>query len=202
MIGSPTYWQQACDYLSEVDGVMAGIIEQYIGEAMQKRGDPFQTLARSIVGQQISVKAADSVWQRLELALSAVSPQALLQLTEEQMRACGLSQQKCRYLVNVASFCQSCDWQELQKNDEEYMRAQLMSIKGVGPWTWEMFAIFYLQLPDILPLGDVGLINACRKSYGLETKEDITKHAQQWHPYRTVATWFLWRSLDPVAVSY
>lgn len=202
MSSSPIYWQKACDYLSEADEVMAKVIGQYTGETMQQRGDPFQTLARSIVGQQISVKAADSVGQRLESTLLAITPEALLQLTEEQLRSCGLSQQKCRYLVNIASFCQACDWQELQKHDAEYMRAQLIGIKGVGPWTWEMFAIFYLQLPDILPLGDLGLVNACKHSYGLETKEAIAEYARKWQPYRTVATWFLWRSLDPVAVAY
>ena len=199
---TPAYWTEACRYLADCDQKLARIINSYQGEVMQRRGDPFYTLARSIVGQQISVKAADTVWNRLEQSLSSVHPKAVLAVSHDQLRSCGLSQQKSSYLLNIAAFCNSVDWQGLEQQEEQFIREQLITIKGVGQWTWEMFAIFYLQLSDILPVADIGLINACKKHYGHQSKEEIVNHAEQWRPYRTVATWYLWRSLDPVAVEY
>ena len=198
----PTYWAEACRHLADCDQALAKSIDSYQGEVMQRRGDPFYTLARSIVGQQISVKAADTVWSRLEELLGSVEPETALAVSHDQLRSCGLSQQKSGYLLNIAAFCTRVDWQKLEQQEEQIIREQLIAIKGVGQWTWEMFAIFYLQLSDMLPIADIGLINACKKHYGHQSKEEIIAHAEQWRPYRTVATWYLWRSLDPVAVEY
>lgn len=204
---TPHYWEAAKLHLSQRDNVLGKIINEYHGEALTIRGDAFFTLARSIVGQQISVKAADSVWRKLENTFSPLSPEAIISASEEALRACGLSSSKVRYLKGLSAyFIENLqgikNWQKLP--DSEIIK-ELTQLSGIGKWTAEMFMIFYLARPDILPLADIGLQKAVFRHYNNSEKlklSEIEKIAENWQPYRTVATWYLWRSLDPVPVEY
>ncbi|MCD6034591.1 MAG: HhH-GPD family protein [Rickettsiales bacterium] len=203
----PPYWEEAVSHLSRVDPVMGEIIALYQGETLTCKADPYFTLARAIVGQQISVSAADSVWRRLTEEVTIVSPETVLAAQEERLRACGLSLQKVSYLRNIAAHFHSrgVGLGYFEGKALEEINKELLAIKGVGPWTVQMFQIFYLMSPDIMPLGDLGLLNAIAARYGLpkeSIKETARNVAEQWKPWRTVATWYLWRSLDPVPVKY
>ena len=201
---SPSYWQDAITYLSAKDQILAKLIYQYRDETLVNLGNPFQTLIRAIIGQQISVKAAETIWQRLKQNLTTISPANFLLLSEQELKECGLSRQKISYITNIANAFEDGilipnQWQEM--SDQEVVR-QLIQIKGVGQWTAEMFLIFYLHRSDIFPIADIGLINAVQLHYGDSTKAEIIYRSQQWRPYRTVASWYLWLSLDPVIVQY
>lgn len=203
----PSYWQEAQDYLGGRDRVIANLINIYPNGMMLSNQNPFYTLTKSIVGQQISVKAASAINKRLESTLGTWSTENFLGVEEEELRQCGLSRPKIRYITNVAEALESgkltpAKWSEM--SDEE-VAEQLQSISGIGTWTAQMFLMFHLQRADILPIGDVGLRKAMEKNYGEGTsltKKEIEKIAQKWKPYRTVASWYMWRSLDPVPVEY
>ncbi len=264
---SPDYWGEAKHYLSAKDPIMAGIIANYPEGALTCRGHAFETLCRSIVGQQISVKAADSMWGKFEAVLKDTSfrrmtgsgarrsrprdkhgvtdrelwmhPDTILIFSDEPLRACGLSRQKIAYLRNIAEFFNDeprrlnhGHWHAME---DEVIIEQLVSIKGVGGWTAEMFLIFHVMHPDVFPIGDIGIQKGIELHYNcpplrsadlrdgtrLKAGSDICPRraswdalhkkqkpyyyelvAEQWAPYRTVATWYLWRSLDPVPVAY
>ena len=204
---TPDHWQKAKKHLAKRDTVLKKIIAQYEGELMVKKGDAFLTLCRAIVGQQISVKAADSIWARFEKALPAVTAKHVAAAHAESLRACGLSTSKVTYLHALAEhFIKNQRiirrWPEL---DDDAIIAELTSIKGIGRWTAEMHLIFHLGRPDVLPLGDIGLLKAIYKHYNNTEKmplSEVRALAERWQPYRSVATWYLWRSLDPVPVSY
>ena len=171
---------------------------------MALRGKPFETLCRSIVGQQISVKAADSVWTKVEdLCNGNLNKEKIIYLSSEEMRSAGLSKQKITYLKNIAtSDVLTTNWEEL--SDVEAID-RLCKIKGVGVWTAEMFLIFNLGRPDVLPLADIGLIRGIEKHYYNSEridKKELEKFRKKWSPWCTVATWYLWRSLDPIPVEY
>ena len=202
----PAYWSQACRELSRGDRVMADLIREYKSSYLSGGRNAFTTLCRAIVGQQISVQAADSVWSKLQGKTGGVSPQSIAQCRRDVLSRCGLSRGKVEYLKQVSEFFISHKitaryWYK----DIEVLRSEVLGIKGVGVWTFEMFAIFYLQHSDILPLGDLGLINAMNKLYNqgrsLE-KDAIIKISKRWAPWRTVATWYLWRSIDPKPIVY
>jgi DNA-3-methyladenine glycosylase II len=195
---TPDYWQKAIEYLSDRDPVLEKIISEYEGEEISLRPNAFYTLARAIVGQQISVKAADSIWKRYE-ALSGADPHKTLELEDEAIRACGFSGRKVEYIKNIAEFAISHDgvWHE----DDEELIKELCKIKGVGRWTAEMFMIFHLGRADIFPIADLGVVRAIEKHYDVP-REGMIEFARKWQPYRTVAIWYLWRSLDPILVEY
>ena len=197
-------WQLAVEELSRRDSTIEEIISQYCGEKMALRGKPFETLCRSIVGQQISVKAADSVWTKVEdLCNGNINKEKIINLSSEEMRSAGLSKQKITYLKNIAtSDVLTTNWEEL--SDVEAID-RLCKIKGVGVWTAEMFLIFNLGRPDVLPLADIGLIRGIEKHYYNSEridKKELEKFRKKWSPWCTVATWYLWRSLDPIPVEY
>ena len=197
-------WQLAVEELSRRDSTIEEIISQYSGEKMALRGKPFETLCRSIVGQQISVKAADSVWTKVEdLCNGNINKEKIINLSSEEMRSAGLSKQKITYLKNIAtSDVLTTNWEEL--SDVEAID-RLCKIKGVGVWTAEMFLIFNLGRPDVLPLADIGLIRGIEKHYYNSEridKKELEKFRKKWSPWCTVATWYLWRSLDPIPVEY
>lgn len=206
----PKYWKEATAHLGSACPALAGMIAAYDGEMLSTRGDAFYTLARSIAGQQISVKAADSVWGKVANALkNKVTPRNMLELSDEEMRASGLSGQKVKYMRSLAEhFIQHKITENYwDKMTDEEVIANLTEIKGIGVWTAEMFLIFHLMRPDVYPLADIGLQKAILKHYpkmkGKEKdKVKMLKHAKQWQPYRSVATWYLWRSLDPIPVEY
>ncbi len=203
----PRYWAQAITQLSAADPVLAVIIEASRSEGLRRRNDPFTMLARAIVGQQISVKAADSIWQRFSDLCGGVSPERVLATGEARLRDGGLTRQKSAYLVHLAEAARdgrlaAPKWHKL---DDEAIIEELVVLKGIGRWTAEMFLIFHMQRPDVLPLGDLGLRRAIGQRYAggrtLE-HEEINDIAARWRPWRTVATWYLWRSLDPIPVEY
>ena len=204
---TPTYWAEACAHLARKDRVMKKLIPQFGDAILESRGDAFVTLARSIVGQQISVKAAQSVWDKFAKLSRKITPSGVLKLKVDDMRAAGLSARKVEYLVDLALHFDSGavhvkDWQDM---DDEAIIAELVAIRGIGRWTAEMFLIFHLMRPNVLPLDDVGLINGISRNYFSGepvSRSDAREVAQAWSPYCTVATWYIWRSLDPVPVAY
>ncbi|MFM7025484.1 MAG: DNA-3-methyladenine glycosylase family protein [Limnohabitans sp.] len=204
---TPDYWADACAHLARKDRVMKKLIPQFGDAILESRGDAFVTLARSIVGQQISVKAAQSVWDRFAKLSRKLTPAGVLKLKVDDMRAAGLSARKVEYLVDLALHFDSGAvhvnaWQSM--GDEDII-AELVAIRGIGRWTAEMFLIFHLMRPDVLPLDDVGLINGISRNYFSGepvSRSDAREVAQAWSPYCTVATWYIWRSLDPLPVAY
>jgi DNA-3-methyladenine glycosylase II len=203
----PDYWQDACKHLGKKDRVMKRLIEQFPDVSMSSHGDAFTTLARSIVGQQISVKAAQTVWDRFALLPKKMVPASILKLKVDDMRAAGLSARKVEYLVDLAIHFDSgaIHSQSFEQMDDEAIIAELVAIRGIGRWTAEMFLMFYLLRPNVLPLDDIGLINGISKGYfsgEAVSRSDIREVAAAWTPFRSVATWYIWRSLDPVPVAY
>jgi DNA-3-methyladenine glycosylase II len=204
---TPAYWAEACARLARKDRVMKKLIPQFGDAILESRGDAFVTLARSIVGQQISVKAAQSVWDRFAGLSRKLTPAGVLKLKVDDMRAAGLSARKVEYLVDLALHFDSGavhvkGWQDM---DDEAIIAELVAIRGIGRWTAEMFLIFHLMRPNVLPLDDVGLINGISRNYFSGepvSRSDAREVAQAWAPYCTVATWYIWRSLDPLPVAY
>ena len=206
-LATPAYWQDACKHLMKKDRVMKRLIPQFGDACLQTRGDAFVTLARSIVGQQISVKAAQTVWDRFALLPEKVTASNVLKLKVDDMRAAGLSVRKVEYLVDLALHFDNGAvhvkaWESM---DDEAIIDELTAIRGIGRWTAEMFLIFHLMRPNILPLDDVGLINGISQSYfsgDAVSRSDAREVAAAWAPYCSVATWYIWRSLDPLPVAY
>lgn len=186
---------------------MGELVERYRGVSLVSRGDPFATLARSIVGQQISVKAADAVWGRTLAHLGEITPQRVMAQGRDGMSGCGLSARKIEYLHDLASHFLSgalvpALW--LGQDDESVIQA-LTAVRGIGRWTAEMFLIFNLMRPDVYPLDDIGLQRAVAEHYlaGVRpSRLQLRDIGERWRPWRSVATWHLWRSLDPVPVAY
>jgi len=205
--GQPAYWQEARAALAGVDPVMAAIMDRYEGEGLVCQGDLFLTLARSIVAQQISVRAADSIWARLEACVGTVAPPAVAARTQDELHGAGLTRQKAGYLRDIATGFVSgaIDPERWQDADDEAVIDDLLALRGVGRWTAEMVLIFYLQRPDVLPLADIGVRRAMGRHYGdgdAMAPDAIEAHAECWRPWRSVAVWHLWRSLDPLPVAY
>jgi len=232
----PIYWPEATAHLCAHDTVMAGLIARYDGEGLSSHGNAFYTLARSIVGQQISVKAADAVWEKLgnriqDSGFREMSVESLLAMTDDALRACGLSRQKVTYLQAIAAHFEAKGIGPgyFDAMEDAEVISELVGIKGVGKWTAEMFLIFHLMRPDVFPVDDIGVQKAIQRHYAMDTPsrarralastlkgrgregagiskkayyQQLTAHAEQWRPYRTVATWYLWRALDPVVVAY
>lgn len=205
---APEYWEQACAELMKHDRILKKLIPKYGSGFLVTRGDAFTTLARAIVGQQISVAAAQSVWNKVLLvAKKKVSPKNILALSVEELRAAGLSGRKVEYIQDLAEHFNSGrlhahQWKEM---DDESVIKELCAIRGIGRWTAEMFLIFNMVRPNILPLDDVGLIRAISLNYF--SGEPVSRHearevAANWAPWRTVATWYMWRSIDPIPVEY
>ncbi|ACK66423.1 DNA-3-methyladenine glycosylase II [Rippkaea orientalis PCC 8801] len=203
----PSYWVEAKEYLADKDKILAYLISLYPDETIINYHNPFYTLVKAIIGQQISVNAANAISKRLESLLGTISIETYLAMDSEALRQCGLSRPKISYITNIAqAFEQGILTPQIwpMMSDQEVI-SQLISIKGIGLWTAQMFLIFHLHRSDILPLADLGLINAIQRHYGQSqrlTKGEIQELSQVWKPYRTVATWYLWRSLDPIPVQY
>jgi len=206
--GKPDYWDAAARELSKRDRVMRRLIAEHPGVWLESRGNPFVTLARSIVGQQISVKAAESVWQRvLTNCGRRLTPAAVIKAGPDVLRQSGLSGRKAEYILDLAGhfksrLVQPARWSNM--TDDEVI-AELSDIRGIGRWTAEMFLMFNLQRPNVLPLDDIGLLKAISLLYF--SGEPVSRYeardvAQGWQPWCTVATWYLWRSLDPIPVEY
>jgi DNA-3-methyladenine glycosylase II len=203
----PEYWQRAKRALARRDPVMAGIMRAHPKIFLARRGEPFLTLARAIVGQQISVKAAQSVWDRLALCVGEVTPEGVLAKPRPELRACGLSDRKTEYIADLAQHFAdgAIHLHRWPLMDDEEIIAELIQVRGIGRWTAEMFLIFNLLRPDVFPLDDLGLQKGIRVSYFRDRKVALStmrKLGERWRPWRSVATWYLWRSLDPLPVEY
>ena len=204
---TPAFWEDACKHLMRKDRVMRRLIPQFGDACLQTRGDAFVTLARSIIGQQISVKAAQTVWDRFAALTPQLSPSHVLRLKVDDMRAAGLSARKVEYVVDLALHFDNgalhvASWADMP--DDEII-AELVAIRGIGRWTAEMFLIFHMMRPNVLPLDDVGLINGISRNYfsgETVSRMDAREVAAAWAPYCSVATWYIWRSLDPLPVAY
>jgi len=205
---APEYWEQACVELMKQDRILRKLIPKYGSGFLMTRGDAFTTLARAIVGQQISVAAAQTVWGKVvAVANKKINPKSILKLSVEELRGAGLSGRKVEYIRDLADHFDSGrlhanQWKEM--GDEAVIK-ELSAIRGIGRWTAEMFLIFNLVRPNILPLDDVGLIRAISLNYF--SGEPVSRHearevAANWAPWRTVATWYMWRSIDPIPVEY
>ena len=204
---TPAYWAEACAHLAKKDRVMKKLIPQFGNAILETRGDAFVTLARSIVGQQISVKAAQSVWDRFALLTKRLTPAAVLKLKVDDMRAAGLSARKVEYLVDLSLHFDGglLSTQKWTSMGDDAIIDELVAIRGIGRWTAEMFLIFYLLRPNVLPLDDVGLINGISTNYfsgEAVSRSEAREVAAAWAPYCSVATWYIWRSLDPLPVEY
>jgi DNA-3-methyladenine glycosylase II len=204
---NPHFWEAGQSYLSDRDPIIAKLIERYPNDKLRNRGSSLQSLLRAIVGQQISVKAADSVWLKLEKVSRKISLESLLKLSHEQLRSAGLSRQKASYIQNIVTFYAENSITDDYWKDQSYEKSykELIAIKGVGRWTIEMFAIFYLHEPDIFSVGDIGIQKAISQLYfdgQPQTKETLQQFSEQWAPYRTIALWYLWRHLDPEPINY
>jgi DNA-3-methyladenine glycosylase II len=204
---TPAYWEDACKHLVKKDRVMRKLIPKFGNACLQTRGDAFVTLARSVIGQQISVASAQKVWDRFVLLLREITPANVLRLKVDDMRAAGLSVRKVEYLVDLALHFDNGalhvkDWASMP--DDEII-AELVAIRGIGRWTAEMFLIFHMLRPNVLPLDDAGLLSGISQSYfsgDVVSRSDAREVAAAWAPYCSVATWYIWRSLDPVPVAY
>ena len=204
---APAYWQQACAQLAAADPVMAKLIATYPDAILANRGDPFQTLLRAIVGQQISVKAADSIWARFATLGGELTTQRVADLDADALAACGFSRRKVEYVQDLARhFIDGrIDPTRWTHEDDETVIDELVDVRGIGRWTAEMFLIFYLRRADVWPVDDIGLQKAVALHYQSgerPTPKQLRKIGEQFAPWRTVATWYLWRSLDPMVVQY
>ena len=204
---TPSYWEEGKAHLKKRDKKLSILIDAYHGEIMTLKGDPFFTLARAIAGQQISVKAADSVWNRCMAGLTKMTPEVVANTDGTVLRSFGLSTSKVIYLHALANhFLENNKRIKSMPDmsDEEVIK-DLTSIKGIGKWTAEMFLIFGLGRPDVFPIADLGLIKGIQRHYnksGEMALADIIAVGEKWRPYRTIGTWYMWRALDPVPVAY
>ena len=208
---TPAYWDEARKHLAKRDRVMKKLMPKFGEACLMSRGDAFTTLARSVVGQQISVKAAQSVWDRFAATVGGVPtrllPSAVHAIAVPQLRAAGLSARKCEYLLDLARHFGEDRvhpglWQAM---DDEAIITELVAIRGIGRWTAEMFLIFHLMRPNVLPLDDLGLIKGISLNYFSGepvSRAEAREVGEAWAPFRSVATWYIWRSLDPVPVEY
>ncbi|WP_027799588.1 DNA-3-methyladenine glycosylase family protein [Paraburkholderia dilworthii] len=206
-VARPDYWDKACADLVKRDRILKKLIPKFGPVHLLSRGDPFVTLARSVVGQQISVASAQAVWAKVAAACPKLVPQQFIKLGQEKLTACGLSRRKAEYVLDLAQHFVSGalhvgKWRSME---DEAVIAELTQIRGIGRWTAEMFLIFNLSRPDVLPLDDLGLIRAISVNYFSGepvTRSEAREVAANWEPWRTVATWYMWRSLDPLPVDY
>ena len=202
----PDYWEKGKKELKKIDKNIKKIIELYEFPSLTTRENMFYTLIRSIVGQQISVRAADTIWDKIVNEAKEIRPEIIYSMDENTMRDCGLSKRKVEYMKAVSekwlNGYDKINWHELS---DEAITEKLVEIRGIGKWTAEMILIFTLMRPDIFPMGDIGAIRAVEKIYNKGQKmkkEQIEEIVKKWKPWRTIATWYLWRSIDPVPVQY
>ena len=206
-IMKPKYWNKGKIYLSNKDKVLKKIINQYPVQYLMLNDNSFHALINSIIGQQISVSAANSMKNKLFSLKRNITPRTLKKLKNTELRKCGLSKQKILYVNNISDFFLNNKKfiNEISQMDENLIREKLIEIKGIGNWTVDMFLLFTHGSSNIFPTGDLGFIKAISRHYKkkLPIKDDfLLKLNKKWSPYSSIATWYLWRSLDPIPVSY
>ena len=205
---SPVYWQKAKRTLSKKDIVLRKIIKKYNKGFLTTKNNPFFSLCRTIVGQQISVKAADSIWTKFEKKCKKkIKPKIIIKMPSRNLKSAGLSRQKIRYLKNIAKAfaSKSFDIAKIKKMDDNDAINYITKLKGLGVWSAEMFLMFNLNRPNIFPIKDIGLLRAISKNYKTSyppSKRFLNKISKLHAGYRTVFTWYMWRSIDPTDVEY
>ena len=204
----PFYWHKAKKVLSKRDPILRKIINKFNKGYLTSRKDPFFSLCRTIIGQQISTKAADSIWSKFEIKCKKkIVPETVLKLTSSSLKSAGLSRQKITYLKNIAKSFKnkSFNIRDLKKMDDDSAIDYITKLKGLGIWSAQMFLMFNLNRPDIFPTKDIGLIRAISKNYKTSyppSKKFLNRISKKHSGYRTVFTWYMWRSIDPVDVEY
>jgi len=205
---SPAYWNKAKRILSKRDPVLKKIINKFNKGFLTTRKDPFFSLCRTIIGQQISTKAADSIWLKFEKKCKRkILPINVLKLSSSSLRSAGLSRQKVSYLKNIAKSFKnkSFNIRNLKKMDDEQAISYITQLKGLGNWSAQMFLMFNLNRPDIFPTKDIGLVRAISKNYKTSyppSERFLNKISKLHLGYRSVFTWYMWRSIDPIDVEY
>jgi len=205
---APVYWQRAKRISSKKDPILRRIIKKHKKGFLTTRNNPFFSLCRTIVGQQISTKAADSIWSRFEKKCKKnITPARVIKLSSNSLKSVGLSRQKVRYLKNLAKNFKNKSFKvsQLKKMSDEEAINYITKLKGLGVWSAEMFLMFNLNRPDILPIKDIGLLRAISKNYKIPyppSKRFLNKISRLHTGYRSVFTWYMWRSIDPVDVEY
>tara|TARA_Y100000590_G_C15634714_1_gene982496 strand:- start:484 stop:1110 length:627 start_codon:yes stop_codon:yes gene_type:complete len=205
---SPVYWKKGKRILSKKDPVLRKIIKKYKKGFLSTRNNPFFSLCRTIVGQQISTKAADSIWYKFKKKCkNNINPTMVLKISSKNLKNSGLSRQKVSYLKNIAKAFKnkSFDIKELRKMNDNEAINYITKLKGLGVWSAEMFLMFNLNRPDIFPTKDIGLLKAISKNYKTTyppSKRFLNKISKIHSGYRTVFTWYMWRSIDPIDVEY
>ena len=206
IMGYTDYWGEAVSHISGRDPILSQIIQKYPKPHLNPHGNVVHTLIKSVVGQQISVQAADATWRRMVELLGEVSPDKINESDVMGLRGCGLSLRKAEYILGIAKMWEDgfldVDWRSLEESE---VIDRLLPIRGVGPWTVDMVMIFSLGFRDVLPVGDIGLLRAVENNYSNGKKlplEEVKRIAESWRPFRTVATWYLWRTIDPEPVNY
>ena len=203
----PKYWNKGIIYLSNKDKVLKKIIDQFPKQSLNLNDNSFHALINSIIGQQISVSAANSMKKKLFALKRNITPRTIKNIKKIDFKKCGLSKQKILYINNIANFFLENKKfiNEINKADDLYIREKLIQIKGIGNWTVDMFLIFTHGSSNIFPTGDLGFIKAISKHYKKDLPLDdkfLSRLLKRWSPYSSIATWYLWRSLDPIPVSY
>lgn len=200
-------WSRALDHLRAADPELAPLFVRFPHERIQTSGDPFQVLANAIVGQQISVTAAAAIFGRLTALLGTWEPPSVARVSDEALRTAGLSVRKVEYFRGLAAAFSdgTCDPLRWEAETDAQVMKELVALRGIGRWTAEMFLIFHLQRPDVLPLDDIGLLKSAARQFGWDYPFEprvLEARADAWRPWRTVAVWYLWRALDPQPVVY
>ena len=203
----PKYWNKGIIYLSNKDKVLKKIIDQFPKQSLNLNDNSFHALINSIIGQQISVSAANSMKKKLFALKKNITPRTIKNIKKIDLKKCGLSKQKILYINNIADFFLENKKfiYEIDKSEDQYIREKLIEIKGIGNWTVDMFLIFTHGSSNIFPTGDLGFIKAISKHYKKDLPLDdnfLSTLLKRWSPYSSIATWYLWRSLDPIPVSY
>ena len=203
----PKYWNKGKIHLSNKDKVLKKIIDQFSNQSLQLNDNSFHALINSIIGQQISVSAANSMKKKLFLLKRNITPRTIKNIKKNDLKKCGLSKQKILYINNIADFflLNKEFINTLNKANDLEIREKLIEIKGIGNWTIDMFLIFTLGSSNIFPSGDLGFVKAISKHYKKDlpiSEKFLSKLFKRWSPYSSIATWYLWRSLDPIPVSY
>ena len=203
----PKYWNKGKIHLSNKDKVLKKIIDQFSNQSLQLNNNSFHALINSIIGQQISVSAANSIKKKLFVLKKNITPRTIKNIKKNDLRKCGLSKQKILYINNIADFflLNKEFINKLDKVNDLEIREKLIQIKGIGNWTIDMFLIFTIGSSNIFPSGDLGFIKAISKHYNKDlpiSEKFLSKLFKRWSPYSSIATWYLWRSLDPIPVSY
>lgn len=200
--GRPAWWNDAVAALSN-DELIGEIVKKYPDGCLEGKGDLFQTTIRSIVGQQISVIASDAIWGRLVKMLGSATPENVMKFTQEEIAACGLTRPKSSYIHGLAANSELLLNQDWENMTDKEIKQHLIQFKGIGPWTAEMMLMFSFMRPDVFSVGDIGLVKAVKMlAPQAESKDDVEEIARRWSPYRTAASWYLWRMIDPVPVGY